>query len=225
MHKVHARRDDGEAGGDIYLSAYLLVRKKGGGWKAAGAAFGLAGWGLLTSLAIVLWLGAKFVGPQSAGATLNSLSTLLIALAFPALALGACCLDLLEKPPSVRPPAARRGAADSAGGGLRSQPHQGDRAGRVATGKELNVAEQIVVLFFYACGAALIVHNKTLVLNSLEFMPRARRGEKAEILFNRILCVLAGCDHFVQWAANDLVPRERVASRGPPRFWCKEELG
>ena len=54
------------------------------------------------------------------------------------------------------------------------------------------MAEFIAGLSLCACGAALIVHNETLVRRSLEFLPAARREKEAEILFNRVLCVLAG---------------------------------
>jgi uncharacterized membrane protein len=52
--------------------------------------------------------------------------------------------------------------------------------------------EQIAGLFLYLCGAGLIIHNKTFVRRSLDFMPRARGDEQAAILFNRGLCVIAG---------------------------------
>ena len=54
------------------------------------------------------------------------------------------------------------------------------------------MAEQIAGLFFYLCGAGLIIHNRTLVRRSLEFLPRPDREKEAEIPLNRILCVTAG---------------------------------
>ena len=66
----------------------------------------------------------------------------------------------------------------------------------------LNLAEQIAGFFFYLCGAGLIIHNQTLVRRSLEFMPRHRRGKEAEILFNRLLCVLAG---LISWGVGLLM--------------------
>jgi hypothetical protein len=50
------------------------------------------------------------------------------------------------------------------------------------------------ILFFAAC-AGLLIHNKTLVERSIEFesyLPAQKREQLDLILFNRILCVLAG---------------------------------
>lgn len=80
----------------IYLRIYLLLSKSGGGWPSFGALIGLVG-GLISSpLASLLWAMSKFTGLVEIGPTLNMLSNILFALTLPLLAVGACCLDLLE---------------------------------------------------------------------------------------------------------------------------------
>lgn len=63
-----------------------------------------------------------------------------------------------------------------------------------ANKSNLVMGEFICGLFFFIVGLALLFHNKMLVLRSGEFHHRAKSvREQAEIiLFNRILCILAG---------------------------------
>jgi hypothetical protein len=96
MNKTYALPED-ELRGEIYRRIYLLVKKEGGGWHAAGAAFSLGAGVLSIPLALALWAAAKFVGPVGAGPTLLSLSTVLFVLTIPLLTAGAVFLDLLEK--------------------------------------------------------------------------------------------------------------------------------
>ena len=93
-----------EAGDGIYRRIYVLVSMEGGGWGSRVAIFGLAGGLFSVPLAMLLWV-LKFIAPIQTAATLNEVSNILFALALPLLALGACCLDLLEsKSPSSTPP-------------------------------------------------------------------------------------------------------------------------
>jgi hypothetical protein len=87
----YAERDD-----RIYLRIYLLLSKKGGGWPSFGALIGLVGGLLSVPLASLLWATSSFIAPIEIGSILNTLSNILFVLTLPLLALGACCLDLLE---------------------------------------------------------------------------------------------------------------------------------
>ena len=110
-NKTYALPED-ELRGEIYRRKYLLERKEGGGWHAAGAAFGLGAGALSVPLALALGAAAKLFGPAGVGATLDSLSTALFVLTFPLLATGAVFLDVLEKkPPNIPLPAGPRPAS------------------------------------------------------------------------------------------------------------------
>ncbi len=107
MDKVYTlRRDD--LRGEPYRRILLLVRKRRGGWQSAGAAFGLGGGMLAIPTALMLWAAVRFLAPLTISSTLNVLSNVLFAAAIPLLALGACCLDLLEKKPPALPLPGRR---------------------------------------------------------------------------------------------------------------------
>jgi hypothetical protein len=94
----YAERDD-----RIYLTIYLLLSKKGGGWPSFAGLIGLVGGLLSVPLASLLWAMSRLIGPLEIGPTLNILSNILFALTLPLLALGAYCLDLLEnKFPTTR---------------------------------------------------------------------------------------------------------------------------
>ena len=110
MSKIYTLPRD-EFRGEIYRRIYLLVSRQGGGWRAAGAALGLAGGVLSIPLALVLWAAAGYTGPAGVGPTLHALSTILFVLSLPLLAVGACFLDLLEKKtPALPLPAERQPA-------------------------------------------------------------------------------------------------------------------
>lgn len=114
-----------ELEGRIYERVYLLVTRKGGGWQAAVAAFGLASGVLSAPLALGLWTLARFAVPLRIGAALHSASTVLFVLTLPLLALGACCLDGLErKLPALPLPSGPRRAASERGRHIRPRhPH------------------------------------------------------------------------------------------------------
>ncbi len=54
------------------------------------------------------------------------------------------------------------------------------------------MSEFICGVVFFMTGAALLIHNKTLVERSLEFQQHSPAERDGLIIFNRILCVLAG---------------------------------
>jgi hypothetical protein len=55
------------------------------------------------------------------------------------------------------------------------------------------MTEFIVGFFFFICGAALLIHNKSMVEGSIEFhRPYRQEDEDKIIFFDRVLCVLAG---------------------------------
>ncbi|MDQ3804135.1 MAG: hypothetical protein M3416_09935 [Acidobacteriota bacterium] len=110
MNKTYTLPED-DLRGELYRRIYLLISKKRGGWQSAGAAFGLAGGALSIPLALLLWAAVRFLAPAALSSTLNLLSNVFFALSVPLLALGACCLDLLEKKlPALPPPAGSRAA-------------------------------------------------------------------------------------------------------------------
>jgi hypothetical protein len=102
MNKIYTLPED-DLGGEFYRRIYLLVSTKRGGWQSAGAVFGLTGGMLSIPLALVSWAAVRFLSPVAISATLNVLSNLFFALSLPLLALGAYCLDLLEKKPPILP--------------------------------------------------------------------------------------------------------------------------
>lgn len=110
MKKIYALPED-ELKGEMYRRICLLVSKQGGGWRAAGAAFGLACGLLSVPFGLLVWATAGFVGPAGIGPTLGLLSNIIFAVTLPLLAVGAFCLDLLEEtPPRLPLPAGSRRA-------------------------------------------------------------------------------------------------------------------
>lgn len=86
-----------EIGDDIYLRMYLLVASTRAPWPSAGAVVGLVGALLSVLFGVSLWSISRFIAPVEDAPTLNVLSNILTALTFPMLALGAYCLDRLER--------------------------------------------------------------------------------------------------------------------------------
>jgi hypothetical protein len=60
------------------------------------------------------------------------------------------------------------------------------------------MGEFICGFLFFAAGAGLLIHNKTLVERAVEFERHLPEQKDGLILFNRILCVLAGL--VISWA-------------------------
>jgi uncharacterized membrane protein len=55
------------------------------------------------------------------------------------------------------------------------------------------MGEFICGLFFFIVGLSLLIYNKSMVHRSMEYhRANSRTEEESMILFNRILCVLAG---------------------------------
>ncbi len=96
------RDDEGDL---IYRRICLLVSSNCGGWRSMVAILGLAGALLSVPLAMLLWGIGRFVAPIEIATTLKEVSNILFVLTLPLMALGACCLDLLENkfPPSTPP--------------------------------------------------------------------------------------------------------------------------
>ena len=103
MNKTYTLRED-EIGGGLYRRIYLLVRKNRWTRQAIGATTGLAGGMLSIILGALLWaVVVSLPAPGSFRSFLNVLEIVLFALSLPLLALGASCLDLLEKKPPILP--------------------------------------------------------------------------------------------------------------------------
>ena len=124
MGKIYVLQKD-ELGGELYRRIYLLIRKNRWTWQSVGATFGLASGSLSILLGLPLWAGAWFLAPSSFGSLPNVLSTVLLVLTIPLLAVGAYCLDLLEKqPPAIPLPVESRPAVAARRPRLRSgRPH------------------------------------------------------------------------------------------------------
>ena len=102
MNKIYVLPKD-ELGEELYLRIYLLIKKKRWAWAAIGATFGLAGGMLSIASGTLLWAILPLLAPDTFGSFLKVLETLFFVLSLPLLALGACCLDLLEKRPPIIP--------------------------------------------------------------------------------------------------------------------------
>jgi hypothetical protein len=93
--KIKIRRD--EVWNEVYLRLYLLIKENKRTWASAAALFGLGGGFLApivgTLLNLIDWLRATGV----AHSQFYKVSMVFYALTLPLLALGAHCLDLLEK--------------------------------------------------------------------------------------------------------------------------------
>ena len=97
MNRIYVLQED-ELRGGIYHSILLLMIKHRGTWQMAGAAVGLCGGLLSIVLGVLLWAVVGLIAPAGAfGSFLDVAGTALLVLPLPLLALGAHCLDLLEK--------------------------------------------------------------------------------------------------------------------------------
>jgi hypothetical protein len=129
MNRIFALQED-ELRGGIYRRILLLMGKNRWAWQMVGAATGLFGGLLFIILGVLVWAVVGLIAPAGAlGSFLNVAGTILFLLPLPLLALGAHCLDLLEKKAPVLPL-----PADSQPDALRPtlRPHMtslGSRAG------------------------------------------------------------------------------------------------
>lgn len=90
-----------ELRGELDRRIYLLITKNPCTRLTIGASIGLAGGLMSIILGALLWAVVQLLAPGSFGSFLNSLEIVFFVLALPLLALGAYCLDLLEKRPSI----------------------------------------------------------------------------------------------------------------------------
>lgn len=102
MNKIYVLQKD-ELGGELYRRIYLLIRKNRWNRQSIGASLGLIGGLLSIILGSLLWAVVPFLMQGGFGSFLNSVEILFFALSLPLLALGVCCLDLLEKSPPLLP--------------------------------------------------------------------------------------------------------------------------
>ena len=96
MNKIFDLPKD-ELGERLYQRIYLLIKKNQWGWATRGAACGLLGGMLSIILGALLWAIVPLLLQGSMRSFLNVLETVFFVLPLPLLALGAYCLDLLEK--------------------------------------------------------------------------------------------------------------------------------
>lgn len=111
MNKTYALPED-ELRGDIYRRMLLLMGKNWGAWQSVAAAVSLFGGLLAIVLGTLDWAFVGLFAPAGAlGSFLDTAGTVLLVLPLPLLALGAFCLDLLEKKsPAIPLPAESRPA-------------------------------------------------------------------------------------------------------------------
>lgn len=95
MNKIYVLQKD-ELRGELYRRIYLLIRKNQWTRQSIGASLGLAGGLLSIILGALLWAIVSLLAPSSFRSSLNAVDVLFFALSLPLLAVGACCLDLLE---------------------------------------------------------------------------------------------------------------------------------
>ena len=111
MDKIYVLPED-ELRGEVYQRIFLLVGKNWGAWQSAAAVLSLFGGLLAIVLGALDWAFVGLFAPAGAlGSFLYTSGTVLLVLPLPLLALGAFCLDLLEKKaPALPLPAQSRPA-------------------------------------------------------------------------------------------------------------------
>jgi hypothetical protein len=102
MNKIYVLQKD-ELGGELYRRIYLLISKNQGSRQSIGASVGLFGGLLSIILGSLLWAIVPFLVRGGFESFLNTVEILFFALSLPLLAVGVCCLDLLEKSPPILP--------------------------------------------------------------------------------------------------------------------------
>ena len=125
MNRIYVLPKD-VLGEGIYRRIYLLIKKNRWDSAAIGATFGLVGGMLSIILGAMLWAVVPLLAPVSLGSFLNVLEIVFFILPLPLLALGAYCLDLLErKPPNLPLPVKSQPAGFESRHRLRPhRPHQ-----------------------------------------------------------------------------------------------------
>jgi hypothetical protein len=103
MGKIYVLPED-DLRGEIFQRILRLMGKNRRSWQAVAAAVGLFGALLCIALGAVDWAFVGLFAPAGAlGSFLDKTGTVLLLLPLPLLALGAFCLDLLEKKPPALP--------------------------------------------------------------------------------------------------------------------------
>jgi hypothetical protein len=100
MNTTYVLQED-ELRGELYQRLWLLIRKNRWTWQSICASMGLAGGLLSIALGTLLWMVVPVLTPGGFGPFLNTVEFTFFLLSLPLMALGAYCLDLLEK---VSPP-------------------------------------------------------------------------------------------------------------------------
>jgi hypothetical protein len=100
MNKIYVLTKD-ESGEGFYRPIYLLITESRRAWPAIGAICGLLGGMLAIILGALLWAIVPLLLQGHFRLFLNTLETVFFILPLPLLALGAYCLDLLEKTPPL----------------------------------------------------------------------------------------------------------------------------
>lgn len=96
MNKIYVLQED-ELRGELYRRIYHLVKRDRWTRQSIGASIGLAGGLLSIILGTLLWMIVPLLTPGRFGSLLNTVEITFFALSLPLMALGAYCLDLLEK--------------------------------------------------------------------------------------------------------------------------------
>lgn len=125
MDKIYELPED-DMRGEIFQRMLRLMGKNWGAWQSVAAAVSLFGGLLCIALGGLDWAFVGLFAPVGAlGSFLNTAGTVLLLLPLPLLALGAFCLDLLEKkPPALPLPAEARPAVPARWHRLRPRrPH------------------------------------------------------------------------------------------------------
>ena len=125
MGKIYVLPED-EMRGEIFQRILRLMGKNRGSWQSVAAAVSLFGGLLCIVLGGLDWAFVGLFAPAGAlGSFLDTAGTVLLLLPLPLMALGAFCLDLLEKkPPALPLPAEARPAVPARWHRLRPRrPH------------------------------------------------------------------------------------------------------
>ncbi|HEY0173605.1 MAG TPA: hypothetical protein VGB98_21515 [Pyrinomonadaceae bacterium] len=97
MNKIYTLPED-ETHGDMYRRILILMGRNWGAWESVAAAASLLGGLLAIVLGALDWAVVGLLAPAGApGSFLDVAGTALFVLPLPLLALGAYCLDRLEK--------------------------------------------------------------------------------------------------------------------------------
>jgi hypothetical protein len=97
MNKIYALPED-DMRGEIYQRMLLIMGENWGSWQSVAAAVSLFGGLLAVVLGALDWAFVGLFAPAGAlGSLLDTAGTVLLVLPLPLMALGAFCLDLLEK--------------------------------------------------------------------------------------------------------------------------------